>query len=335
MTITVDECLTGTLEDDDLTATVDTLKIEAYSGDDFAWGGDNDEVIEAGTTDRNLFRTYGDDDEAYGGGGDDRVFGRLGDDKLYGDEGNDFLNGGGGSDHLNGGADDGVFQGGFVQTISVLSPDDVLVSQIDEPGEYSDPIFPGRYDAGSDTFRLPFLSNLPDGGALFRLDNGGSETATFVVNSLNGNPDIIVENVPPGSSVVVNVGDVTGQYNLLLSGEAVSPGVSSTNDKVATINDSFVDEVLKLGDIIAGGGGDDTADYFLFDGEEAVGGVDRLTAGVEQLNVFIGEDYEAEVIQDVRGNQDLMVFVSKADGSVLQDNAILFDSDATNVDFFA
>ncbi|GAB5470479.1 MAG: hypothetical protein Kilf2KO_35090 [Rhodospirillales bacterium] len=270
-----------------------------------------------------------------GGAGDDELFGELGDDSLYGGAGDDDLLGGFGDDSLFGGADNGSFEASIYQAISVLSPNDVRVSQIEAKGDVSDPIDPGRFDENSNKISMPFLGNLPDGGgALFRVDNGTSETSTFEINPPGSGPNIPVPNVPPGTSVVVNVGNVFGGYSLELDGEKVA-GVSSANASTEkSVNEALEIDALVVGDEISGGKGEDVAEYFVFDGNTPSGGVDEVAGDVESLVVHTTDDYEAQVISGALGDdRELVVFVDKADGTLLADHAIIFEEDDTNISF--
>ncbi|MEF8701743.1 MAG: calcium-binding protein [Candidatus Accumulibacter sp. UW26] len=88
-----------------------TNRIFAYGGNDYVYGGDDNDTLDGGTGDDYVYGGDGNDvldggagkDYLYGSGGNDSVFGQTGEDSLYGDDGNDTLDGGAGDDYLVGG----------------------------------------------------------------------------------------------------------------------------------------------------------------------------------------------------------------------------------------
>lgn len=107
-------------EPDDLDTTCEALFIDSLGRNDVIWLSyagltwDNDSEIDAGSGDDTV---YGGDnssfaDTIFAGSGDDNVYGRAGNDYIYGLAGDDHLEGQDGSDHIWGGWDHNEIDGG-------------------------------------------------------------------------------------------------------------------------------------------------------------------------------------------------------------------------------
>lgn len=188
-----------------------TLKFDAY-------GGDGNDIMNAGLGDDTLFGGA-DNDKIYGGAGndmlsgdqgDDALFGGKGDDVLYGGRGADTLTGGDGADQMFGGADRDLFYGGIGDVIDGGS--------------------------GGDDFDTLDLSNL-GGASMTNVIYGGGDNTAGRVDVLDVSGGVV------GSFIFSNIESVIPCFTpgtLILTNQGEKPVEAlCVGDKILTRDNGF------------------------------------------------------------------------------------------------
>lgn len=158
--------------------------IEGGFGDDDIWGGGGEDVI-VGNAGADTLRGGRECDTIFGGGDDDVLRGQKHADTLYGGSGNDNIKGGGGNDvHYGGGGDDFIKGGTRVDVLYGGAGRDILSGN-----SFEDALYGG---GGDDMLRGGGHDDILDGGAGNDLLKGGSGADTFVFAQGDGS-DVILD----------------------------------------------------------------------------------------------------------------------------------------------
>ncbi len=150
--------------------------LNGAAGDDLLWGGDGDDFIIGGKGNDVLEGGDG-NDEVRGMHGDDILRGGDGDDFIIGGKGNDVLEGGDGNDEVHGQHGDDILRGG--------DGDDFIIG-----GKGNDVLYGS---AGDDDLRGGDGNDRLDGGTGRDTLFGEGGRDTFVITSLQADPDIIMD----------------------------------------------------------------------------------------------------------------------------------------------
>ena len=224
----------------------DDLINDAYLGDpdgdlvdnNDAEDGSNDDIIEAG----------GGNDEVYGGLGDDVIYGGDGDDQLFGNEGNDTLYGGTGNDHVESGTGDDTFYGG--------DGDDWV------NGDYGDDTLYGG--AGDDFLRGSFGNDTIHSGEGNDYLWGGWGDDRFVFTNNFGNDQVDAENQDDVNGDTLDLSAVTDDLRIDLTNGVEGHGSFTDGTSTATYID-IENIILSAGTdtlVLADESGNDTVSNF-------------------------------------------------------------------------
>jgi Ca2+-binding RTX toxin-like protein len=225
------------------------------------------------------------------GRGHTKLLGGDGDDLIYlGWDSTDTINGGTGNDVLIGGLDSGVsydaphfvFKIGEGDGTYRVNVEDITNSKVVclDQGEAT-------------TTGLTFLGRLPDGSAIFRIDNGSTAEETML--TLKSGEDFTLDiPMPPEGVAVVNVGDLDGPFTLTGVEEAVVAGGNPLQ---------LLSEVdFETGDVLTGGAG---ADAFVYEAESFINATsddDWSVNGADTIMDFqTGEDQIVLYAYEYRG----------------------------------
>ena len=283
----------GTDGDDVLNGYISTSK---YDINEYFYGGDGNDTINANT-------------------GDDTIFGGNGDDTVNAGAGNDIINGGKGNDYLKGEAGDDVY------VFNIGDGDDIV-----EDYEWN------NYGAQND--RIVFGEGITaDSITMNRvgydliIEYGDGDRIT-VKNEFSNNY-YGIEYIEFADGTVIDVDGIKREASTYIGtdGDDVLKGYNSTNKY--DINEYFYggngDDTVNAGkgnDIINGGkgndylkgeDGDDTYVFNIGDGDDIVEDYEWNNYGAQNDRIIFGEGITAESITFVRSGYDLIINYGEGD----------------------
>ena len=283
----------GTDGDDVLNGYISSSK---YDINEYFYGGDGNDTINANT-------------------GDDTIFGGNGDDTIKAGEGNDIINGGKGNDYLKG-------EGG----------DDVYVFNIGDGDDIVEEYESNNYGAQND--RIVFGEGITaDSITMNRvgydliIEYGDGDRIT-VKNEFSNNY-YGIEYIEFADGTVIDVDGIKKEASTYIGtdGDDVLKGYNSTNKY--DINEYFYggngDDTVNAGkgnDIINGGkgndylkgeDGDDTYVFNIGDGDDIVEDYEWNNYGAQNDRIIFGEGITAESITFVRSGYDLIINYGEGD----------------------
>jgi Ca2+-binding RTX toxin-like protein len=249
--------------------------INSGAGNDVINTGSGTDLVIAGSGNDNV-DTFDGNDTIYGGDGNDDLDGRAGDDLIYGENGNDVLWGDTGNDTIDGGSgDDTIDAGDGNDTIHSGLGNDLLIG-----GNGNDSLI-GTAGAGNTTMRGGAGDDLLDDrlgsgrGVADYSDQTGAVTVSLLLQNVAQNTG------SAGNDTLMGMNDLTGGSG----------------------NDTLTGDNVGIGNILSGGGGNDTI--------YGNGGTDTLNGdgGNDTLNGGAGNDTVNG------GNGDDEIYVGIAEGN--------------------
>jgi Ca2+-binding RTX toxin-like protein len=268
----------------------DNIDLSNSTGNNLVYAGNGVDKVTGGEGDDTIFGGNG-NDTLNGGMGADHLDGGNGKDVLNGNEGNDWLSGGQGKDTLTGGTDDGTAvvtftatdaEGATVAVLSANAPilDDGAVLTTGVAGAPDDLVEEGVFvdtSTAPDTiyhvFSFTPTDVAPTGGSTALVvgvfDWDGSLVDSFNVTMTEGAKNFfsLVDNnvVDDGGTVAIFAGGTVVPDTLAA---AVGSALDSQAYEPVTLTIASVD--ITAGDVLYGGGGNDTFVYNAGDGVDVI-----------------------------------------------------------------
>lgn len=248
--VTTSTTILGSNESDVLWGGDDNELFEAGNGDDVVWAGAGDDEVEGGNGDDTLLGEAG-EDVLIGGNGSDELYGGEGDDALFGGNGRDVLFGGAGNDHIDGGnGTDTVMLLRRLEQYLFARLADGAIQVIDLANGEIDTVFNAELFQFED--RLLGVDELPLAAVLTPNDEGGFDIELTNPLALNealgssGTDKVIFDANEDGATIALP----NSIENIAITGVANANAVGNANNNTMLGNAG--------NNVLDGGDGDDT-----------------------------------------------------------------------------